>query len=103
MLDNMAALQSRSVHEQHAYMETHPCECGDKTVETWSGEGVHGATGTQRNYSWTCPTCRKTRRFDFYTPKERRAPATQPYGEGSSTILDPGEWLVLGERYAGIA
>lgn len=84
-------------------MEMHPCECGDRTVEPWSGEGVHSVMGTHRSYSWTCPACRTARRFTFYTPKERRAPSTQPYGDGRSAILDPGQWLVLGERYAAMA
>lgn len=99
----MAELLSRSVHEERAYMQMHPCQCGDQTVKTWSGEAVHSVTGAHRSYWWTCPTCRTARRFDFYTPKERRAASTQPYGNGRSAILDPGQWLVLAERYAELA
>lgn len=99
----MAELLSRSVHEQQAYLELHPCPCGDRTVETWSGEAVHGVDGAHRSYAWTCRSCRTARRFTFYTPKDRRAPADRPYGDGRSAIIDPGEWLVVGERYAAIA
>lgn len=99
----MAELVSRSFHEDLAYMEMHPCECGDQTVNTRSGETVATTKGLARSYWWTCPTCRKPRRFDFFTPKDRRAASTQPYGEGRSAILDPGQWLLLGERYASIA
>ncbi|MFD9892431.1 hypothetical protein ACFWY9_24070 [Amycolatopsis sp. NPDC059027] len=99
----MAALPSRSVDEQHAYMGVHPCDCGDDTVEVWSGGAVHGVTRTERTYTWACPACGAPRRFDFYTLKERRARADQPYGEGLSEILDPGEWLVVGGAFADLA
>lgn len=83
----MAELLSRSVHEDRAFMEMHPCECGDQTVDTRTGEMVATVTGMHRNYWWTCPTCRTARRFDFFTPKQRRVASMQSYGE----LVEAGE------------
>jgi hypothetical protein len=90
-------LLARSPEECHLYMELHPCECGEVAFN-WSrhrreqrGEALISA------YEGECGQCGRSRRFEFEVTGE--VPPPPAYGgETPSQIIDPSEFLAVGEE-----
>jgi hypothetical protein len=94
-------LYARTRAEAHAYMDQHPCTCGDIEFDRQSAVMADGDVLCSR-YFGACRTCGAQRELVFELP-----PAPRPIGhrvefggEDPSRILDPGEWMAISEHYA---
>lgn len=84
-------LQARSVAECHLYMSLHPCDCGEDDFPWARHELGDIPGGAFSAYSGTCPTCGRSRRFEFALVSD--PPPPDFGGEQPSTIIDPGDFL----------
>jgi hypothetical protein len=95
-------LLARTVKEAHTYLDLNPCRCGDPARPADSAVfNLDGVLASR--YSGVCPTCGAPREFFFRLPDEpvTAAPGTVAFGDGRpSELLDPGEWLLVADRYA---
>ncbi|WP_238007516.1 hypothetical protein KZZ52_18750 [Dactylosporangium sp. AC04546] len=90
-------LVARSTTECHLYMVLHPCErCGEADFP-WSRHD-RGRDDTSV-YEGECPSCRAPRRFAFALAPDPVPPPAYG-GPEPSQIIDPGEFLAMGERAA---
>jgi hypothetical protein len=101
---------ARTSAETRLFLLLHPCACGDCD---FPGRGLPWSTsvlavGEQNvvRYAWDCPGCGRRREYDFRTPAEP-APFTHAgesfrWGDGvtPSELLDPGQWMLVADRYA---
>ena len=85
------------------HMDLNPCRCGDPTRPADSAVfNLDGVLASR--YSGVCPTCGTQREFFFRLPDDAVLipPGTVAFGDGGpSELLDPGEWLLVADRYAG--
>lgn len=99
----MELLLARTNKEAHVHMDLNPCRCGDPTRPTDSAVfNLDGVLASR--YAGVCPTCGTPREFFFRLPAEivPIEPGQVVFGDGSpSELLDPGEWLLVADRYAG--
>ncbi|BCY07797.1 hypothetical protein L3i22_028850 [Actinoplanes sp. L3-i22] len=67
--------------------------------------GAPGGAHTVR-YAWDCPGCGRRRAYDFRTPAEPEpfphAGENFRWGDGArpSELLDPGQWMLIADRFA---
>ncbi|GIE87055.1 hypothetical protein [Actinoplanes regularis] len=101
---------ARTAAETNLFLELHPCPCGDGAFPghglPWSTSVLAvGAENTVR-YAWDCPGCGQRREYDFRTPGEpgpiTRAGEIFRWGDGvtPSQLLDPGQWMLVADRFA---
>lgn len=89
---------ARSLAEIDMYLSLYACTCGDRTTPPpTSGATLRDGTATV-TYSDRCPTCGAERSFTFRQPPFTVQDST--FGEGTSELLDPGEWLAAAARAA---
>jgi hypothetical protein len=84
-------------------MELHPCErCGAADFP-WTEHEAGGRVGALTSaYVGECPSCGTPRRFEFRVPDDPVAPPAFG-GPEPSRIIDPGEFLEMGDRAAAYA
>lgn len=83
-------------------MDLHPCLCGCATFDRASSV-VDTPDGLCSQYRGTCADCGERREFTFLLPDvpfEIDTDADLFGGEGTSDLLDPGEWMFVADRYA---
>jgi hypothetical protein len=101
---------ARTTVETHLFLALTPCSCGNGDFPgrglPWSASVLDvGAQNTVR-YDWDCPGCGRRRQYSFRTPGEPepfpREGETFRWGDGAtpSELLDPGQWMLVAERYA---
>ncbi|WP_159771538.1 hypothetical protein [Streptomyces sp. HM190] len=90
-------LIARSMQEAHLYMDLHACVCGAEEFEREHRlEDQDGALVAV--YEGVCPQCGRTRTFEFRMSEEL-PPAPPAFGGAEpSSIIDPGEFLWIGDR-----
>lgn len=81
-------LAARSLQEARLYVDLRPCDCGTTTPfdPEFAVEEIDGQQVTV--YSGSCPGCGTGRRFEF-----AGVPDGEGFGDGTSSIIDPGEFL----------
>jgi hypothetical protein len=80
-------------------MELQPCACGAEGFD-WSTHDLRRSGGrTLSAYGGTCAACGAVREFDFEIDADPPVPPAYG-GQGPSRILDPGEFLHAGHRFA---
>ncbi|MEU6278104.1 hypothetical protein ABZ871_37775 [Streptomyces populi] len=92
-------LIARSTQEAHLYMDLHACACGADGFEREhrldERDGVLVAV-----YEGVCPECGRARSFAFRLTDEL-PPAPPAFGGSEpSRIIDPGEFLWVGDQVA---
>ncbi|MGW0996662.1 hypothetical protein [Streptomyces sp. NPDC002520] len=92
-------LIARSTQEAHLYMDLHACVCGAAEFERAHRlEDRDGALVAV--YEGECPQCGRTRSFEFRMSDEL-PPAPPAFGGAEpSQIIDPGEFLWIGDQAA---
>ncbi|MFF6998033.1 hypothetical protein ACFY93_24150 [Streptomyces sp. NPDC008313] len=90
-------LIARSMQEAHLYMDLHACVCGAEEFDRQHRlENHDGAVVSV--YEGPCAQCGRTRSFAFVVPAED-PPAPPAFGGAEpSRIIDPGEFLFIGDR-----
>ncbi|MEV6349481.1 hypothetical protein [Actinoplanes sp. NPDC051851] len=102
---------ARTSAETNLFMELNPCSCGNGAFPgrqlPWGISVLEVSRQLTVRYDWDCPGCGTHREFDFRTPKDPE-PFPRPgeqfrWGDGTtpSELLDPGEWMLVADRYAG--
>ena len=95
-------LPARSATEAHLYLDLHPCECGTARPRG-TQELLAGGEGSLVSiHTGTCPGCGRQWSAAFILPASM-PPVGRIGGSEPSAIIDPGEWLWLGERDASLA
>jgi hypothetical protein len=90
-------LIARSSQEAHLYMDLHPCVCGETDFERQHRLENHDGNSVSV-YEGTCPQCSRIRTFEFRMSTEH-PPAPPAFGGAEpSRIIDPGEFLWMGDR-----
>jgi hypothetical protein len=90
-------LIARSLQEAHLYMDLHACVCGAEEFgrehRLEDRDGVLVAV-----YEGACSRCGRARSFEFQLAEE--LPPSPPAFGGAepSTIIDPGEFMSVGDR-----
>jgi len=85
-------------------MDLHPCTCGCSRFDRTSSV-ADTAAGLCSHYRGTCAECGTPREFTFLLPESPYEIATDADlfgGEGTSELLDPGEWMFVADRYASV-
>jgi hypothetical protein len=96
---------ARTFDEAYLYMELRPCVCGESEFDKTTATVVEDGVPVER-YSGHCPNCGRARQFTFRMPEESpRISFDMVYGWGDepSRLLDPGEWLGVGDFFAANA
>ncbi|MFD4564679.1 hypothetical protein [Streptomyces sp. NPDC058475] len=90
-------LIARSMQEAHLYMDLHACVCGAEEFDRQHRlEDRDGVLVTV--YEGGCPQCGRPRSFEFALLDEE-PPAPPAFGGPEpSRIIDPGEFLWIGDR-----
>jgi hypothetical protein len=84
-------------------MELHPCERCDAADFPWTEHEAGGRRGALTSaYVGECPSCGTPRRFEFRVPDDPVPPPAFG-GPEPSQIIDPGEFLEMGDRAAAYA
>ncbi len=91
----------RTSEEAHAYMDQHPCACGDIEFARESAVVTEGDVLCSR-YSGKCRSCGAMRELVFELPLVQRplGPRLEFGGADPSRLLDPGEWMAMADYYA---
>ncbi|MGC5054239.1 hypothetical protein ACLQ2S_22615 [Micromonospora sp. DT48] len=99
----MSPLLSRTNAEAHLYMDLHPCTCGETRFPRQSAVVALADGELASRYTGACAGCGQEREFVFRLPPEPTSTAGGfRYGEDEpSQLLDPGEWLLVSDAYAG--
>ena len=99
----MELLLARTNKEAHAHMDLNPCRCGDPTRPADSAVfNLDGVLASR--YSGDLPSLRHAAGVLLPAAGGARPGAAGQvvFGDGTpSELLDPGEWLLLADRYAG--
>jgi hypothetical protein len=97
---------ARTSHEANLYLDLTPCECGEGRLPRTSAviELPDGRLGSR--YTGVCPSCGTERTYVFRLPDISQDVSTDDeivYGLGDqpSELLDPAQWLLVADRYAG--
>jgi hypothetical protein len=92
-------LVARTPEEARLYMDLHPCECDGAGFEP--AHWLEDRDGTMvAVYEGQCPGCGRTRRFEFALDPAEAPPPPAYGGADPSQIIDPGEFLRMGDHYA---
>lgn len=87
----------RSALEADLFMSLHPCpHCEAKTPRLPSRVVVKSGELTAL-YEGACTTCGRTRRFEFQLGDTAEPETVVAFGEGVSSVLDPGQWLAAAD------
>lgn len=92
-------LRPRTLAEELLYIECHPCDCGERALDSASslilrdGHMMDVRTGK-------CGACGRERSFEFVAPATPQWRDEVGLGAGSSNILDPEEILAASDRLA---
>ncbi|GGM60681.1 hypothetical protein GCM10011608_52230 [Micromonospora sonchi] len=94
---------SRTNAEAHLYMDLHPCSCGESRFPRQSAVVALDDGDLASRYTGTCAGCGRERAFVFRLPPVIDAAGTgfRYGGDEPSQLLDPGEWLLVADAYAG--
>ncbi|QOC89825.1 hypothetical protein [Micromonospora craniellae] len=94
---------SRTNAEAHLYMDLHPCSCGDARFPRQSAVVATADGELASRYTGACAGCGQERKFVFRLPPELGTPGAgfRYGGDEPSELLDPGEWLLVADAYAG--
>jgi len=95
--------RARTAIEASFYTTLHPCACGSGGSETSRRAVIQLDDGVGIEYSGTCRSCRRHRRFVFRGPEEddMLSSGVPCFGTGTSDLLDAGEWLWIAELVVG--
>lgn len=91
---------ARTPREAHLYIELHPCACGTGFVLGRSTLNQAEGGLLVRQYESACPGCGTARTFLFGLPDYPQVGPDVFGGDEPSQIIDAGEWLWLGHRWA---
>ncbi|WP_067686177.1 hypothetical protein [Actinoplanes awajinensis] len=101
---------ARTSAETTLFLAFHPCPCGDGSFPgrglPWSASVLDVGRENTVRYDWACPGCGHPREYRFRTPGEPEPfPRTGDifrWGDGCtpSQLLDPGQWMLVADRYA---
>ncbi|GIJ81367.1 hypothetical protein SAMN05443287_11780 [Micromonospora phaseoli] len=99
----MTPLLSRTNAEAHLYMDLHPCSCGETRFPRQSAVVALADGDLASRYTGSCAGCGQEREFIFRLPPTvTTAGSGFRYGDDEpSQLLDPGEWLLVSDAYAG--
>ncbi|MFV2103775.1 hypothetical protein [Micromonospora sp. LOL_024] len=99
----MTPLLSRTNAEAHLYMDLHPCSCGEAGFPRQSAVVALADGDLASRYTGNCTGCGRERSFIFRLPPTvTTAGSDFRYGgDEPSQLLDPGEWLLVSDAYAG--
>jgi hypothetical protein len=88
----------RSPAEAEAYIELHPCECGETGFQ-WSYAEGPGEDGYQGVHSGPCDGCGRLRTFRFLVPEQLVMLPGYSWSDGTrpSELLDAGEWIAVAD------
>ncbi|GAA3230692.1 hypothetical protein ACFO1B_27010 [Dactylosporangium siamense] len=88
----------RSQAEAEAYIELHPCECGETGFQ-WSYAEGPGEDGYQGIHSGPCFGCGRARTFRFLVPEQALVLPGFSWSDGTrpSELLDAGEWMAVAD------
>lgn len=92
-------LVARSPEECHLYMELHPCVCGEAVFEWSQHRREQRGDRLVSVYEGVCSRCGRPRHFEFEVTGEIPPPPAYG-GEAPSRIIDPSEFLAVGEDLA---
>ncbi|MFI7026224.1 hypothetical protein [Micromonospora sp. NPDC049900] len=94
---------SRTNAEAHLYMDLRPCSCGDARFPRQSAVVALADGELASRYTGACAGCGREREFVFRLPPGLGTPGTgfRYGGDEPSELLDPGEWLLVADAYAG--
>lgn len=94
---------ARSAEEARVYMELHACPRCRTETPFLPGHLVDRDGVLVSRYEGPCSGCARVRRFELELADPLPPPETPDairFGDGRSSLLDPGQWLVVAERYA---
>ncbi|PZG20398.1 hypothetical protein C1I95_09670 [Micromonospora craterilacus] len=94
---------SRTNAEAHLYMDLHPCPCGESRFPRQSSVIALDDGDLASRYTGACAGCGQDREFTFRLPPTIGGAGTgfRYGGDEPSQLLDPGEWLLVADAYAG--
>lgn len=93
---------SRTNAEAHLYMDLHACSCGSTRFARHSSVVALADGDLASRYTGACEGCGEEREFVFRLPPTPGAASGFHYGgDEPSQLLDPGEWLLVADAYAG--
>ncbi|WP_433530396.1 hypothetical protein ACQPYA_30260 [Micromonospora sp. CA-263727] len=94
---------SRTNAEAHLYMDLHPCSCGESRFARQSSVIALDDGDLASRYTGACAGCGQEREFTFRLPPTIGGAGSgfRYGGDEPSQLLDPGEWLLVADTYAG--
>ncbi|MER5458148.1 MULTISPECIES: hypothetical protein [unclassified Micromonospora] len=94
---------SRTNAEAHLYMDLRPCSCGNVRFPRQSAVVALADGELASRYTGACAGCGREREFVFRLPPGLGTAGTgfRYGGDEPSELLDPGEWLLVADAYAG--
>ncbi|WIM99012.1 hypothetical protein ACTOB_002641 [Actinoplanes oblitus] len=101
---------ARTSTETTLFLELSPCACGNGEFPgrglPWSATVLDVGEENTLRYDWSCPGCGRYREYSFRTPGEPEPFPRQGeifrWGDGvtPSQLLDPGQWMLVADRFA---
>ncbi|GAA2867304.1 hypothetical protein Acy02nite_10320 [Actinoplanes cyaneus] len=96
---------ARSSLEAHLFIDITPCDCGESRLPRSSTTITlpDGTLGVR--YSGVCPSCGRSRVFEFRLPEfeVEQQPDRVTYGSlVRSELIDAGQWVATAARYAAL-
>ncbi|GAA4602535.1 hypothetical protein BJY16_004282 [Actinoplanes octamycinicus] len=101
---------ARTSAETTLFLQFARCPCGNGDFPghglPWSAAVLAVGEQNTLRYDWDCPGCGRYREYSFRTPGVPepfpRAGEIFRWGDGvtPSQLLDPGQWMVVADRYA---
>ncbi|MDG4794485.1 hypothetical protein [Micromonospora sp. WMMD1082] len=94
---------ARTNAEAHLYMDLHPCSCGETAFPRQSAVVALADGDLASRYTGACAGCGQDREFVFRLPATIGGTGNGFHygGDEPSQLLDPGEWLLVADAYAG--
>lgn len=96
-------LLARSSRECRLYMDLHICSCGESRFEARHVLNQSAGGPLLAVYEGTCPRCGLARRFTFTLDEALPPPPPAFGGPRPSSIICPGEFLLVAAQAAGSA
>ncbi|TCB90683.1 hypothetical protein E0H26_26700 [Micromonospora zingiberis] len=94
---------SRTNAEAHLYLDLHACSCGSTRFPRHSAVVALADGDLASRYTGACEGCGEEREFLFRLPPtpDGTGGGFRYGGDEPSQLLDPGEWLLVSDAYAG--